>query len=60
VQRGSELGVFRANGNKAEFVPIPGAQAGRPAAVALDPDTPIVARGQARLQDGDALQISRQ
>ena len=60
VQRGSTLGVFIANSDTARFVPIPGAQEGRPATVDLPPDTLIVVRGQARLQDGDALSISRE
>jgi len=60
VQRGSTLGVFIANSTSASFVPIPGAQEGRPAPVDLAPDTLIVVRGQARLQDGDALSISRE
>ena len=60
VQRGSVLGVFIANSDSAKFVPIPGAQEGRPAPTTLPPDTLIVVRGQARLQDGDALSISRE
>ncbi len=60
VQRGSTLGVFIANSDSARFVPIPGAQEGRPATVDLPPDTLIVVRGQARLQDGDTLSISRE
>jgi len=60
VQRGTVLGVFVANSDIAHFVPIPGAQEGRPALVDLSPDTLIVVRGQARLQDGDAVSISRE
>ena len=60
VQRGSTLGVFVANSTSAQFVPIPGAQEGRPTPVDLPIDTLIVVRGQARLQDGDALSISRE
>ena len=60
VQRGTTLGVFIANSDTARFVQIPGAQEGRPAPVALPPDTLIVVRGQARLQDGDAVSISRE
>ncbi len=60
VQRGTMLGVFVANSNTARFVAMPGAQEGRPAPVDLPPDTLIVVRGQARLQDGDALSISRE
>lgn len=60
VQRGTSLGVFVADSNTAQFVPVPGAQEGRPAPVDLSRDTLIVVRGQARLQDGDALTISRE
>jgi len=60
VQRGTVLGVFVANSDTVRFVPIPGAQEGRPALVDLSPDTLIVVRGQARLQDGDAVSISRE
>jgi len=57
VQRGTSLGVFVAASDTARFVPIAGAQEGRPAFVDLPPDTLIVVRGQARLQDGDTLSI---
>ena len=60
VQRGSSLGVFIANSDTAQFVAIPDAQEGRPAAVDLSPDALIVVRGQARLQDGDALTVRRE
>lgn len=59
VQRDERLGVFVADGNRARFVALPGAQEGRPASNSLPPDTLIVTRGQSRLQDGDELQISR-
>ena len=38
VQRGDELGVFVAESGKARFVPIPGAQQGRPATAKLPPE----------------------
>jgi RND family efflux transporter MFP subunit len=60
VQRDGRLGVFVADGNRARFVPLPEAQEGRPAATSLPADTLVVIRGQARLQDNDELQISRQ
>jgi len=60
VQRGRQFGVFVANSHRAHFVAIPTAQEGRPATVDLPADTLIVVRGQARLQDGDALNISRE
>ncbi len=57
VERGSELGVFVAEGNTARFVAIEGAQQGRPAAVDLPPETLVIVRGQTRLQDGDAIEV---
>jgi len=58
VQRDGELGVFVAENNTARFVALPDAQAGRPVDVNLPKDTLVVSRGQGRLQDGDALQVS--
>jgi RND family efflux transporter MFP subunit len=55
VQRGSSLGIFVTASDTASFVPIPGAQEGRPAPVDLSLDTLIVVRGQKRLQDGEDL-----
>ncbi len=58
VARGDSLGVFIANSNIARFVPIPGAQQGRPAIVDLPPGSLIIIRGHTRLQDGNALQVT--
>lgn len=55
VRRGTSLGLFVQEGGKARFVPLPQAQEGRPAAVALPGDTLVVVQGQARLQDGQPL-----
>jgi RND family efflux transporter MFP subunit len=60
VQRGNTLGFFTVRDGRARFVAIPSAQEGRPAAVNLPVDTPIITSGHARLQDGDAIQISRE
>ncbi len=57
VQRGERLGVFVVNAGRAQFIAIAGAQQGRPAAVDLPADTPIVVRGQRRLQDGDEVEV---
>ncbi|MGI9202214.1 MAG: efflux RND transporter periplasmic adaptor subunit, partial [Woeseiaceae bacterium] len=58
VQRGGQLGVFIVTGDTAEFVVLPGAQAGRPVDANLPQDTVVVSRGQGRLQDGDSIQVS--
>ena len=60
VQRGNELGIFTASDGRARFLAIPTAQEGRPAEVDLPVRTPIVTRGHVRLQDGDAVQITRE
>ena len=60
VQRGGALGVFIADAGRARFVELPTAQEGRPARADLPPDTLVVVRGQARLQQGDELTITRQ
>ena len=60
VQRGSELGVFIVEEDTAKFVAIPSAEEGRPASVNLPTETLIVSRGHVRLQDGDALQVTRE
>ena len=60
VQRGNALGIFTVSDGRARFVAIPTAQEGRPAVVDLPVDTPIITSGHVRLQDGDAIQISRE
>jgi RND family efflux transporter MFP subunit len=60
VQRGNTLGIFTVSDGRARFVAIPTAQEGRPAAVDLPVDTPIITSGHVRLQDGDAIQITRE
>lgn len=58
VQRGRQFGVFIVENDKARFIAIPNAQEGRPAPIALPPETLIVSRGHVRLQDGDSLQVN--
>lgn len=60
VQRGDALGIFTVDSGVARFVAIPSAQEGRPAPIDLPPGTAIVTRGHVRLQDGDAVQITRE
>lgn len=55
VRRGPALGVFVKNGATVRFVALPGAQEGHATAVNLPADTLLVVRGQAALQDGQAL-----
>jgi RND family efflux transporter MFP subunit len=51
----TSFGVFVVEGGKAKFVPIAGAQAGRPAASPLAANAQVVVDGQAALQDGQSI-----
>ncbi|WP_455216774.1 hypothetical protein, partial [Kaarinaea lacus] len=55
VKRNGKLGVFVLNDGQAKFVPLAGAEAGRPAIVNLAPATEIITQGRFRLQDGDSV-----
>lgn len=55
LRRKGQLGVFIAEQGRARFVPLPGAQEGRPVAVDLPASTLLVAVGRDALQDGDPL-----
>ncbi|MFK8030095.1 MAG: efflux RND transporter periplasmic adaptor subunit [Gammaproteobacteria bacterium] len=58
VRRGSELGVFVAEGNRARFHVVTGAQEGRPASTTLALDTRVVTIGRYKLQDGQRITIA--
>lgn len=64
VRRDNTLGVFVQQGSgdqaTARFVPLPDAQEGRAAPVALPPDTPLVVRGQQTLQAGQPISAQAQ
>lgn len=58
VKRNGKLGVFIVNNDnngQAQFVPLPGAEEGRPVATDLPLDTSIITQGRFRLQDGDSI-----
>lgn len=55
VRRGGAPGVFVAEGEHARFVPLPGAEDGRPNPVALAQETRLITDGRQRLSDGDAI-----
>jgi RND family efflux transporter MFP subunit len=60
VKRNAKLGVFivnKANNKQAQFVPLPGAEEGRPVATNLPRDTQIITRGRFRLQDGGSISV---
>lgn len=51
-RRSGALGVFLLESGKARFVPLPGAQEGRPARVNLPSSSIVITMGRERLQDG--------
>lgn len=55
VRRNGQLGLFTIGDGKARFVPLPGAEEGRPAMVGLPAGTPVVTDGRQRLSDGDEV-----
>jgi RND family efflux transporter MFP subunit len=58
ISRAGQLGVFVASGQTARFVPLPGAQEGRPApAVALPANAMLITDGRFALQDGMAVTL---
>ncbi len=59
VRREGSLGVFLVEDGTARFVPIPGAEEGRPAAVDLPAASRVVVEGRQRLVDGAAVAESQ-
>jgi RND family efflux transporter MFP subunit len=57
VKRNQDLGAFVVESGQARFVLAPAAQEGRPFAVALPPETPVVVRGQQGLTDGQPVTV---
>lgn len=55
LQRDGKFGVFLAEGSKARFFSLPDAQEGRPALIALPPDTRIISEGRFALKDGQTI-----
>ena len=55
VRRQGELGVFLLEADTARFVPVAGAENGRPATVRLPTDSLVVTDGRQRLADGDPV-----
>ncbi|MBI2960940.1 MAG: efflux RND transporter periplasmic adaptor subunit [Betaproteobacteria bacterium] len=60
VRREGRLGVFALKGGRAEFVALPEAQEGRPAALALGPDRLIVTEGRHALRHGQTATVAKQ
>jgi RND family efflux transporter MFP subunit len=58
VKREQALGAFVVENGRARFVPAPAAQEGRPFAVILPPETPVVVRGQQGLSDGQSVTVA--
>ena len=58
-RRNGVLGVFLVDSEKASFMPLPGAQEGRPVTVNLPATTRVVTLGRERLQDGATLNVQQ-
>lgn len=58
VRRDGKLGVLLAEGDRARFHSLPGADAGRPAEVDLPAQTMVITEGQKRLNDGDRIALN--
>lgn len=57
VRRDGRLGVFIAEGDSAQFYPLPDAREGQPVRLDIPPDKLLVTDGRQRLQDGDVIEI---
>lgn len=57
VKRNDQYGVFIVNHDKAEFIELQNAIAGRSVPVPLDASQLVVTKGQYRLQNGDSVSI---
>ena len=57
VKRQGKLGVFIANNGQAQFMPLDGAQEGRPVAMQETPDWDVIIGGRERLQNGQAITV---
>lgn len=55
IERGGVLGYFVSNNNRAHFIPVPDAQAGRSTPISAPLNQQIVTRGFAALSEGDRL-----
>jgi RND family efflux transporter MFP subunit len=58
-RRNGRLGVFVHEQGKAVFIPIAGAQEGRPVTVDLPANTEVITVGRDRLQDGVPVNVAR-
>jgi len=58
-RRNGALGVFVLDADKARFVPLPGAQEGRPASVDLPVSSRVITLGRERLQDGASVTVQQ-
>ena len=58
VRREGRLGVFTLKGDTAEFVPLPEAQEGRPAAIGLAGDAMIITDGRHTLRHRQKVSVS--
>lgn len=57
TKRNGQLGVFIAQNNRAKFMPLSGAQEGRPADIAGQHSWQVIIGGRERLQDGQPIKF---
>ena len=58
-RRNGVLGIFLLDEGKARFVPVPGAQEGRPARIDLPGSNRVITMGRERLQDGVSVSVQQ-
>lgn len=59
VSRNAQLGMFVWKDGVARFVPLPGAQEGRPAAAPYALETLVITAGHLELQEGQSVQLAK-
>jgi len=59
VSRNAQLGIFVLKDGVARFVPLPGAQEGRPAAAPYVLETLVITAGHLELHEGQSVQLAK-
>ena len=59
VSRNAQLGIFVLKDGVARFVPLPGAQEGRPAAAPYVHETLVITAGHLELHEGQSVQLAK-
>ncbi len=59
IKRDGRPGIFTERDGQARFHPLPGAMAGRPAAITLAPETRVILEGRFSAHDGQRVQVQK-